>query len=44
MPLQEVKANNDRALQDIADSLARSHKIVLITGAGISTTCGIPVS
>jgi NAD-dependent SIR2 family protein deacetylase len=44
MPLQGVKADHDRALQDIADLLAKSHKIVLITGAGISTSCGIPVS
>ena len=44
MPLQEVKSGNDRALQDIADLLAKSHKIILITGAGISTSCGIPVS
>jgi accessory colonization factor AcfC len=43
MPLQEVKIDNDRVLQDIADLLVKSHKIVLITGAGISTSCGIPV-
>ena len=44
MPLQEVKAGDDRVLQDIADVLVKSHKVVLITGAGISTSCGIPVS
>ena len=44
MPLREVLASDDRALQDIADALARSHKHLLVTGAGISTSCGIPVS
>lgn len=43
MPLQEVRAGDDRVLQDIADLLVKSHKIVLVTGAGISTSCGIPV-
>jgi thiamine pyrophosphate-dependent acetolactate synthase large subunit-like protein len=43
MPLQEVTAQDDRQLQDMADRLAKSHKILVITGAGISTSCGIPV-
>lgn len=43
MPLREVVASDERALQDIADGLARSHKHLVITGAGISTSCGIPV-
>lgn len=43
MPLQEIGAQDDRLLQDIADRLVKSHKILLITGAGISTSCGIPV-
>lgn len=43
MPLREVVADDDRALQDIADALVKSHKQLLITGAGISTSCGIPV-
>lgn len=43
MPLREVNAGDERALQDIADSLAKSHKHLLVTGAGISTSCGIPV-
>ncbi|KAK5072958.1 NAD-dependent deacetylase hst3 [Lithohypha guttulata] len=42
MPLREVIAGDDRALQAIADALAKSHKQVLVTGAGISTSCGIP--
>ena len=44
MPLQEIAATDDRQLQRIADLTAGSHKVVLITGAGISTSCGIPVS
>lgn len=43
MPLREVIAGDDRALQAIADALAKSHKQLLVTGAGISTSCGIPV-
>lgn len=43
MPLREITAGDDRALQDVADALAKSHKQLLITGAGISTSCGIPV-
>lgn len=43
MPLQEVTSKDDRLLQDVADVIARSHKIIVITGAGISTSCGIPV-
>lgn len=43
MPLQEIGAEDERLLQDIADRLAKSHKILVITGAGISTSCGIPV-
>lgn len=43
MGLQEVLGTDDRPLQEIADVLAGSHKILLVTGAGISTSCGIPV-
>ncbi|OAG35806.1 hypothetical protein AYO21_10040 [Fonsecaea monophora] len=42
MGLREVTREDDRALQEIADCLAGSHKILLVTGAGISTSCGIP--
>ncbi|OAP57996.1 hypothetical protein AYL99_07086 [Fonsecaea erecta] len=42
MGLREVTREDERALQEIADCLAGSHKILLITGAGISTSCGIP--
>jgi hypothetical protein len=43
MPLQEIDSEGHKLLQDIADRLAKSHKILVITGAGISTSCGIPV-
>ena len=42
MTLREIGPDDNRPLQDIADLLAKSHKILLITGAGISTSCGIP--
>ena len=42
MPLQEILPSDDRTLQDIADLLVKSHRVVVITGAGISTSCGIP--
>lgn len=44
MTLNEVVAGDDRDLQDMADLIARSHRILVVTGAGISTSCGIPVS
>ncbi|RVX76051.1 hypothetical protein B0A52_00408 [Exophiala mesophila] len=42
MGLQEISSADDKLLQEIADILAGSHKILLVTGAGISTSCGIP--
>ena len=42
MPFREIRPEDDRALQNIADDLVRSHKQILVTGAGISTSCGIP--
>ncbi|KAI9819340.1 MAG: hypothetical protein M1832_004045 [Thelocarpon impressellum] len=42
MPTREVDALDRRELQDIADALARSRKVVVVTGAGISTNSGIP--
>ena len=33
-----------RALADISLSVAKGKKIVVVTGAGISCSCGIPVS
>jgi hypothetical protein len=44
MPTIQVGPRSDQELQQIADSLGRSRKVVVITGAGISTNCGIPVS
>ena len=40
-----IKAGIDtpRHLQEIADLLAATKKIIVVTGAGISTNCGIPV-
>src|SRR5580700_191738 len=44
MPTINVEPGSDQELQEIADVLAKSRKVVVITGAGISTNCGIPVS
>jgi hypothetical protein len=44
MPTLHVKQGSALELQQIADNLARSKKVVVVTGAGISTNCGIPVS
>ena len=44
MPLIEATFGDDRVLQDIADTIAGSHKVLVVTGAGISTSIGIPVS
>ncbi|KAL8935629.1 MAG: hypothetical protein Q9211_004598 [Gyalolechia sp. 1 TL-2023] len=42
MPIIQVAPDENRKLQNIANILASSKKIVMITGAGISTNCGIP--
>jgi NAD-dependent SIR2 family protein deacetylase len=44
MPTINVGPGSDLALQEIADTLGKSRKVVVVTGAGISTNCGIPVS
>lgn len=44
MTIIEVKADTPRHLQDVADVLAAAKKVVVFTGAAISTNCGIPVS
>lgn len=44
MAILEVTSENNRQLQNIANVLAAAKKVVVITGAGISTNCGIPVS
>lgn len=43
MPTINVDALDARELQAIADILAGSKKVIVVTGAGISTSCGIPV-
>lgn len=42
MPIIKVDFDSHSQLQEIADALGRSKKVVVLTGAGISTTCGIP--
>ncbi|KAH0548019.1 hypothetical protein GP486_008239 [Trichoglossum hirsutum] len=42
MPTVQVGADDNRQLQDVADALAGSRKVVVFTGAGISTSIGIP--
>lgn len=44
MTIREVSKEDSRQLQNIANILVSSKKVVVITGAGISTSCGIPVS
>ena len=44
MPTVRVGSGSTQELQDIADAIGKSRKVVVITGAGISTNCGIPVS
>jgi hypothetical protein len=42
--LQKILPRDNRALQDIADLLVESHRVFVIAGAGISTSCSIPDS
>lgn len=44
MPTTRIADEDTRVLGEIADSIARSKKAIVVTGAGISTNCGIPVS
>lgn len=44
MTVLEVGTHDNRQLQNIANALAAAKKVVVVTGAGISTNCGIPVS
>ncbi|KAJ3574740.1 hypothetical protein NPX13_g4270 [Xylaria arbuscula] len=43
MPTLQIKPDALDLLQDVADTLSKSRKMVIITGAGISTNSGIPV-
>ncbi|MCJ1463154.1 hypothetical protein MMC07_001759 [Pseudocyphellaria aurata] len=42
MPIAEIERHDNRQLQNVANILAASKKVVVVTGAGISTNCGIP--
>ncbi|KAI9051742.1 hypothetical protein LZ554_004782 [Drepanopeziza brunnea f. sp. 'monogermtubi'] len=42
MPTLQVGPDSDPELQEIADIMGKSRKVVVVTGAGISTNCGIP--
>ncbi|KAI1358189.1 DHS-like NAD/FAD-binding domain-containing protein [Xylaria arbuscula] len=42
MPTLQIKPDALDLLQDVADTLSKSRKMVIITGAGISTNSGIP--
>ncbi len=44
MPTTHVTVDSESLLQDIAHALWKAKKVVVITGAGISTNSGIPVS
>jgi len=44
MTITDVQPNDHHHLQSIADLLGAASKIVTVTGAGISTNAGIPVS
>lgn len=43
MPTTHVRPECEDLLQEIANSLWKSRKVVVVTGAGISTNSGIPV-
>lgn len=43
MPTQNVTPSSAGHLQDIAGLLCKAKKVVVVTGAGISTNLGIPV-
>lgn len=43
MPTTHVEPGSEALLEEIANSLWKSKKVVVITGAGISTNSGIPV-
>lgn len=43
MSITQVRSGDHRHLQNIANAIAGAKKIVVVTGAGVSTNCGIPV-
>ncbi|KAI0131865.1 hypothetical protein BJ170DRAFT_679764 [Xylariales sp. AK1849] len=42
MPIVQVTQNASELLQNVADTLGKARKVVVVTGAGISTNSGIP--
>ncbi|EFY99487.1 Sir2 family protein [Metarhizium robertsii ARSEF 23] len=42
MPTQHVKPGTEEHLGDVANALLKARKVVVVTGAGISTNSGIP--
>ncbi|EFX02195.1 yor025wp-like protein [Grosmannia clavigera kw1407] len=42
MPTSHVLPESEQLLQDIADCLGKAKKVLVVTGAGISTNSGIP--
>jgi hypothetical protein len=44
MPTIHVSRDSQDVLQDIANGLLKARKVIVVTGAGISTNSGIPVS
>ncbi|KAL2066044.1 hypothetical protein VTL71DRAFT_2115 [Oculimacula yallundae] len=42
MPIIEVGPDSEAELKVVADIMGNSRKVVVVTGAGISTNCGIP--
>lgn len=43
MPTQHVGPQSDDHLDNVSNCLLRARKVVVVTGAGISTNSGIPV-
>ena len=43
MPTTHVRPEDGEALQIIANAIVKAKKVVVVTGAGISTNSGIPV-
>lgn len=43
MPTQHVEPQSEDRLKEVANALLKARKVVVITGAGISTNSGIPV-
>jgi NAD-dependent histone deacetylase SIR2 len=44
MPTTHVTPESEEQLQEIANALSKAKKVLVVTGAGISTNSGIPVS